>query len=109
VITEAIELALEEIRASFAGCSVVHEEDGQGGAYVTVSVLDFGNRFKPESGWIGFHLGLHYPASRCLPALCSTSRTCRRWPVASGAFLLRGAGLARSTSHANIAAFKRSL
>lgn len=67
MLAEAVAAGIEEIRASFAGHEVTVEEDAQGGAYVTVADLDFGTRFVPESGWLGFHLGMHYPAADVYP------------------------------------------
>lgn len=67
MLTEAVVHAIEELRASFAGLDLEIEEDGQGGAYVTVSSLDFGVKFAPSTGWIGFHISLHYPAADVYP------------------------------------------
>jgi hypothetical protein len=84
VLTEAVARGIDEVRASFAGHDVAVEEDGQGGAYVTVSNLDFGARFAPTTGWIGFHLGMHYPAADVYPHFASPLARADRSPLPGG-------------------------
>lgn len=84
MLTEAVARGIEEIRASFVGHDLVVEEDGQGGAYVTVADLDFGARFSPALGWIGFHLGMHYPAADVYPHFAPPLTRADRGPLPTG-------------------------
>ncbi len=67
MLTDEVRKAIQELRASFADHHVDVEEDGQGGAYVTVHDLDFGARLSPARGWLGFIVGFHYPAADVYP------------------------------------------
>jgi hypothetical protein len=60
-------LAIEEIRAQFAGHLVETWADGDGGAFVRVHALDLSNTYEPETVWIGFHLTFQYPQADVYP------------------------------------------
>jgi hypothetical protein len=59
--------AVQAIRHSFEGASVVVEEDGAGGAYVFIEPVDLGTRFGPCTTWIGAHLTAQTPYSDVYP------------------------------------------
>lgn len=62
-----VERAVAAIRESFEGANVVAEEDGAGGAYVTVDGVELGPRFTPSRTWLGGHLTAQVPYSDVYP------------------------------------------
>ncbi len=60
-LTPSVEAALEELRAAFPDNEVIHSEDGEGGAYVTVGGFDIGRAFAPRESWIAFRLTYQHP------------------------------------------------
>lgn len=63
----AVAQAIEQIRASFPGCSVEVEPDGSGGAYVIVRGLRLGKPYQQEDTWIGFQITFQYPYADVYP------------------------------------------
>ena len=57
----AIVSALRE-KSIVEGAAIVGDMSVQG-TYVTVSAINIGPRFTPSLVWIGFHMGMHYPAA----------------------------------------------
>jgi hypothetical protein len=53
--------AIEEVKALFPGHVVDVQEDGEGGAYVTVEGVDPGPVYLQRQTWIGFRIGFQYP------------------------------------------------
>jgi hypothetical protein len=66
-MTPEVERAVSAIRDSFEGANVVVEEDGAGGAYVIVEVVELGPRFTPSRTWLGGHLTAQVPYSDVYP------------------------------------------
>ncbi len=66
-MTAEVSLAIEELRAAFPGGQVSAEAEAQGGAYVTVTGLDFGASYNPSTTWIGFLIGFQYPRADVYP------------------------------------------
>jgi hypothetical protein len=66
-VTPDVAAAVEEIRASYAGHRVEATPEGQGGAYVIVHDLEFGDHYTPSSGWMGFLIDFQYPSSYVYP------------------------------------------
>lgn len=58
-----VEIALEELRLAFPQQSVEIDDDGQGGAFVRVNEVEFGQQFAPPKGWVAFHITATYPHS----------------------------------------------
>lgn len=64
-----VQQAIDELRHRFAESAVLHQEDGEGGAYVTVDPVDLGPRFTEatRSSWIGFRITCQYPFADVYP------------------------------------------
>jgi hypothetical protein len=63
----AVEKAIEELRKTFPSAAVSIEEDGDGGAYVTLDPVLLGEPYAQAETWVGFHIGFQYPASDVYP------------------------------------------
>jgi hypothetical protein len=59
--------AIEQIRLAFAPSAVTVDDDGSGGAYVIVEVVDLGPKFVPQHSWLGGHLTAQTPYSDVYP------------------------------------------
>ena len=66
-MTPEIEKAIEEIKDAFTDNPVDVIPENQGGAYVIVNDLSFGDNYIPEHGWIGFLIGFQYPRADVYP------------------------------------------
>lgn len=67
MVKPAVERAIEEIRAAFAGVPVTVREDGEGGAYVIVEDIDPGPPYEQRTTWIGFRITFQYPYADTYP------------------------------------------
>jgi len=63
----AVTKAIEDIQSSFASHRVESHEDGEGGAFVRVHDLPFGDSHEPSAGWVTFHIVFTYPAADIYP------------------------------------------
>jgi hypothetical protein len=63
----AVEKSIEELRKTFPSAAVSIEEDGDGGAYVTLDPVPLGEPYAQAETWVGFHIGFQYPASDVYP------------------------------------------
>lgn len=59
--------AVEELKLQFGHDAVVHAEDGNGGAFVTVDPVDLGDHYAPRQTWLGGHITAQYPYSDIYP------------------------------------------
>ena len=59
--------AIEELRRAFPSSEVTSREDGSGGAYVVVEEVEIGERFRPNSTWVGGHIPALYPYADIYP------------------------------------------
>lgn len=66
-MTPEIEIAVEQIRQTFAGCELATREDGEGGAFIIVEGVSPGSAFQQETTWVGFRLTFQYPFSDVYP------------------------------------------
>jgi hypothetical protein len=66
-LTTAVAMAVDAVRANFAGHPVEVSPDGAGGAFVIVKDVAVGTRYLPHSTWMGFHVNSAYPASDVYP------------------------------------------
>jgi hypothetical protein len=66
-MTPAVTEAIDELKASFAEASVSITEDGSGGAFVRLAVVDPGPAFQQRETWVGCHLGFQYPHADVYP------------------------------------------
>src|SRR4051794_14685581 len=67
MITPEVAAAIEEVQQAFPGCSLTFEEDGQGGAYATVSGIELGAKYDPATTWFGFQITFQYPRADIYP------------------------------------------
>ena len=65
--TNAVEAAVDAVRAHFAGKPVEVIPDGAGGATVIVDDVDLGDRYTPSTTWLGFHISAAYPHADVYP------------------------------------------
>jgi len=72
-MTPEVETAIDEIRQAFSGHQVDIEPETQGGVYVVVHDLFFGNQYAPSHGWVGFLINFQYPRSDVYPHLIDAS------------------------------------
>jgi hypothetical protein len=63
--------AIEQVRQAFAPSDLVIEEDGSGGAYVIIEVVDLGPKFTPQQSWLGGHITAQAPYSDVYPLYAS--------------------------------------
>jgi hypothetical protein len=66
-MTEAVQEAVEEIRRAFSDHPVSVQEEGQGGAHVTVGNLSIGSQYKPERSSCSFTITFQYPMADVYP------------------------------------------
>ena len=59
--------AIEELKRAFPSLDVCSQEDGEGGAYVTVEDVAIGCRYQPSSTWLGGHITALYPYADIYP------------------------------------------
>lgn len=62
-----VQKAIDELNATFAPSPVIFEEDGEGGAYVTVEKVDLNGPYDQNETWIGFHITAQFPYSDIYP------------------------------------------
>lgn len=58
-----VETSIEELKAAFPDNPLEIDPDAEGGAYVRVNNLSFGENYTPSSGWVVFHITHTYPHS----------------------------------------------
>ena len=59
--------AVNEIAAAYPDADVRSEDDGDGGAFVTVASVPLSATYQQEETWIGFRIVYHYPDSDVYP------------------------------------------
>src|SRR5258705_2356513 len=62
-----VERAVAEIREAYSGTTVTLREDGEGGTYVILEVVDPGPVYRERATWIGFRITFQYPYSDTYP------------------------------------------
>lgn len=67
-MTPSVLAAIESLRKAYPHSEVmVLAEDGQGGAFVTVESVELGDKFVPETTWLGAHLPSNLPYADIYP------------------------------------------
>lgn len=66
-MTPGVETAIEQLRRAFPEAEISIEPDSNGGAYVFVTPVDVGSKFKPRKTWIGAHLPPQLPYADVYP------------------------------------------
>lgn len=65
--TAAITEAIEELTQTFVDATITAEDDGAGGAWVTISDVSLGPVYEQESSWIAFQITFPYPEADVYP------------------------------------------
>ena len=65
--TAAIAEAIEELTQTFVDANITTEDDGAGGAWVTISDVLLGPVYEQESSWIAFQITFPYPEADVYP------------------------------------------
>ncbi len=63
----AVQEAIDEIKAAFPGHEVEVADDDDGGAFVRVHDLDYGDLYEPSRGSVTFHIVYTYPDADIYP------------------------------------------
>jgi hypothetical protein len=66
-MTPPVSQAVDEIKKTFEGVTVVAREDGEGGAYVRIEPVDPGPPYALRETWIGFRITAQYPYADVYP------------------------------------------
>lgn len=66
-MTPEVAAAIEELKESYPDTAVEAEEDGQGGAYITMNNILLGEDFTPATTWCDFHITFQYPRADVYP------------------------------------------
>lgn len=62
-----VDAAVAELRTKFPGVQVTSQEDGDGGAIVTMFPIDPGPRYDQRETWLKFAISCQYPYSDVYP------------------------------------------
>ena len=62
-----VQEAVAELRATFPDAAVLSEDDGSGGAFVTVDPIDPGPAYRQGETWLRFHISHSYPDADVYP------------------------------------------
>ncbi|HEV7492460.1 E2/UBC family protein [Baekduia sp.] len=78
----AVARAIDELKAEFGAEAVASKPDGDGGAFVRVSDLDFGPQWRVSLAELRFHLPYNYPDAAIYPyyLLSDLERLEGNWP-----------------------------
>ncbi|HEU5413382.1 MAG TPA: hypothetical protein VFW31_06480 [Candidatus Angelobacter sp.] len=66
-MTPDVSAGIDEIKAMFPNSAVIAEEDGEGGAYVTVVDIEIGSQYQPSVASCGFRISYLYPRADIYP------------------------------------------
>lgn len=66
-VTPEVEEAIREIAAAFSKYVLESADDGQGGAFVTLSDVPISGPYEQDASWFGFHITHTYPYSDIYP------------------------------------------
>src|SRR6266567_788941 len=62
-----VSTAIEELKRQFSTSSFTVREDGQGGACVLMEPVTLGERYRPQTTWVGFQIPAQYPYADVYP------------------------------------------
>ena len=62
-----VSTAIEELKRQFSASSFTVREDGQGGACVLMEPVTLGERYRPQTTWVGFQIPAQYPYADVYP------------------------------------------
>lgn len=72
-MSPAIATAVDELRAGWPESEITAEDQPDGGAAVTLSVVSLGPQYRPEQSWIGFTIPYNYPYADVYPLFTDPS------------------------------------
>jgi hypothetical protein len=62
-----VKLAVADLETAFAGHAVEAVSDGEGGAFVRLADLSFGEQYEPSAGWVVFRITHAHPSCDIYP------------------------------------------
>ena len=71
----AVQAAVAELRAAFPAAVVTVDDDGSGGAYVTVDPIDPGPAYTQDETWLKFQISHSYPDADVYPLFARSDLT----------------------------------
>lgn len=99
--TPEVEQAIAELRDAHPDSEVAVEDDGNGGAFVTVDPVELGEQYTPSTSWIKFQITFQYPASDVYPLFIDPGVRRVGGPPANGTPLGEGTALTQYAEHGN--------
>jgi len=99
----AVQNAIDKLHAIFPDAGITVEEDGDGGAYVSMDPVPLIGPYTQTETWVGFHIGFQYPASDVYPHFVRADLTRR-----DGAALGNGMSIAQYRNRPAIQVSRRS-
>lgn len=66
-MNQLVQQAVQEVEAAFPDHAVETAPDGEGGAFVRVSQLSFGDAYEPDHGWVTFRIMYTHPHADIYP------------------------------------------
>src|SRR5579884_2436297 len=67
--------AIEDLKRQFPSATLTVREDGQGGAYVVMDGISLGQRYRPDTSWMGFQIPAQYPYADIYPVFLGAAVT----------------------------------
>lgn len=67
IMNQAVQEAVEEIKATLSPCTCEIQDDPDGGAWVIVEDVPIGEIYEPERSWVGFRITFQYPNADVYP------------------------------------------
>jgi hypothetical protein len=64
---------IDDLKRQFGSAQFTIREDGQGGAYVVMDPINLGEKFTPQTSWMGFHIPAQYPYADIYPVFISAN------------------------------------
>lgn len=64
---------IEELKRQFSTSAFTISDDGSGGAFVFIESVSLGQRYRPESTWMGFQIPAQYPYADIYPVFIGSS------------------------------------
>ena len=66
-INDAVQRAIDQLRAAYREANLIVQEDGDGGAWLVLEPISIGSLYIYETTWIGFRITFQYPYADVYP------------------------------------------